>query len=292
MEKLRPIIMTDASCDMPASFIKENNIPFLGLICHFNDKDYEDDFGTTLSYSEFYSALREGAAIPSTSQINEFRFYEKFKELISENRPIIYIGMSSGLSGTVNSAKLAKERINEEFPNSDITVIDTKCSSIGEGLLVYHAVELLSSGASKEEIISWIESNMLKMNHWFMVQNLDFLKRGGRISSSAAAIGNLLNINPIICILEDGTLKNVTKARGKKKALNFLIDKFKERVDNPEDAVVAITHGDCIEDANLLKEMIIEQFNVKKVIINTLGLGMGAHCGPGMLSLCFIGNER
>ncbi|WP_050607076.1 DegV family protein [Clostridium niameyense] len=288
---MRPIIFTDASCDMPRSFIEENNIPFLGLMCHFQERDYEDDFGKTLPYKQFYDTLKEGE-MPYTSQINEYRFVEKFKELIKEKRPIIYIAMSSGLSGTVNSAKLARKEIISQNKDADITIIDTKCSSIGQGLLVYEAVEMVKSGASKEDIVNWLNENKDKMNHWFIVENLSHLRRGGRISGTSATIGTLLNIKPIIHIENDGTLKNIANIRGKKKAMKYLLDKFKENAINYEDTVVGITHADCLEDAEHLKDMVIEEFNVKKVIISELGIGMGTHCGDGMLALCFLGKKK
>lgn len=286
-----PIILIDASCDLPLKFVEENNIPYVGLVCHFKGKDYEDDFGKTLSYIDFYEGLSEGE-FPTTSQVNVFKFMEKFKELIKENRPIIYIGMSSGLSGTVNSAKLSSKAIMEEYKGSDITVIDTKCSSIGEGLLVYHAIKMAKDGCSKEEIITWVEENMVKVNHWFIVDDLNYLKRGGRISSTSAIVGTIFNIKPIIYIMNDGTLKNIIKIRGKKKAERYLLDKFKLRVENPEQAVVAITHANCLEDAIHLGKLVKDEFNVKEIIINYLGIGMGAHCGKGMLALCFIGKVR
>ena len=286
-----PIIMIDASCDLPLKFVEENNIPYVGLVCHFKGKDYEDDFGKTLPYSEFYKGLKEGE-YPTTSQVNVFKFMQKFKELIKENRPIIYIGMSSGLSGTVNTAKLSSDAIMDEYKDADITVIDTKCSSIGEGLLVYQACNMAKKGSSKEEIITWVEENMVKVNHWFIVQDLKYLKRGGRISSTSAIIGTILNIKPIVYIMKDGTLKNIIKIRGKKKAERYLLDKFKELNENPENSTVAITHADCLEDAHHLEKLLKNEFNVKETIINYLGIGMGTHCGRGMLSLCFIGKTR
>lgn len=285
---MQPIIFTDASCDLPRSFIEENNVPYLGLMCNFKGKDYEDDFGKTLEYKEFYEGLKNGEDA-ATSQINEYRFIEKFKELLKENRPIIYIGMSSGLSGTVNSAKLAKEEILLENKNADITVIDTKCSSIGLGLLVYYSVKMAKEGLSKEEIINWVKDKMNKVNHWFIVEDLKHLRKGGRISSTSATIGTLLNIRPIIHIEEDGKLKNVTNIRGKKKAMNYLLEKFKDNAVNHSETIAAITHAQSLEEANKLKDKLQEEFGVKNFIISDLGIGMGTHCGNGMLALCFIG---
>ncbi|NMM61323.1 DegV family protein [Clostridium sp. P21] len=288
---MKLIIMTDASCDLPPDFIDENEVPFLGLTCCFKGKEYEDDFGKSLGREEFYKGLKEGE-MPSTSQINEFRFVEKFKELLKQKVPIIYIGMSSGLSGTFNSAKLAREIIMEEYKDADITLIDTRCSSIGQGILVYNAYKMIKENFLKEDIINWIENTKTKVNHWFVVEDLKHLKRGGRISVSKAAIGTLLDIKPIICITEDGTLKNVDSIRGRKRAIKYLIEKLKEQCENPSEQLIGIAHGDCLEDARALKKVIENQFKTKNVILSELGLGMASHCGRGMLALCFIGKER
>ncbi|QAT40089.1 DegV family protein [Clostridium sp. JN-9] len=288
---MKPVILVDASCDMPLEFIEKNHIPHLGLICHIDDKEYEDDFGKTFTYDEFYGELRKGK-MPTTSQINSFRFEEKFREYAKQGIPVIYLAMSSALSGTYNSAVMARETILGEYKDADITVIDTKGSSIGEGLLVYYAYDMLNKGYSKDSIITWVKENMLKMNYWFAVSDLDHLKRGGRISSSAAVVGSILNINPILCISSDGSLAQVTNIRGRRKAIKYLTDKFKAEVTEPQNTIVAISHGDCIEEAEYLKNIMEEEFHVKKVIVNKLGLIMGSHCGQGMLSLCFLGNEN
>jgi DegV family protein with EDD domain len=287
----RPIIMTDAGCDLPGDFILEKNIPFLGLTCHFKGRDYEDDFGKSLSYEEFYDGLRNGE-MPYTSQINEYRFAEKFRELVKEKRPVIYIGMSSAISGTFNSSKLARESVISEFEDADITLVDSKGASIGLGLLVYYAHKMAEEGKSKDEIVKWLDDNKLKMNYWFMVEDLKHLKRGGRISSSKAVIGTLLDVKPIIYICSDGTLKNIANVRGRKKGIKYLIDRFRERALDTENQVIGISHGNCLEDAKLLKKLMEKEFCNNKFIINTLGLGMATHCGNGMLALCFLGNKR
>lgn len=288
---MKPVILVDASCDMPLEFIEKNHIPHLGLICHIDDREYEDDFGKTFTYDEFYGELRKGK-MPSTSQINSFRFEEKFREYVKQGIPVIYLAMSSALSGTYNSAVMARKIILDEYKDADITVIDTKGASIGEGILVYYAYEMLNKGYSKDSIITWVQRNMLRMNYWFAVSDLEHLKKGGRISSSAAIVGAILNINPILCISKDGSLTHVTNIRGRKKAIKFLTDKFKAEVTEPENTIVAISHGDCTEEAEYLRNIMEEEFHVKKVIINKLGLIMGSHCGQGMLSLCFLGSEN
>ncbi|MGE5629259.1 MAG: DegV family protein [Solirubrobacterales bacterium] len=287
---MKPIILTDASCDLPLKFFEENNVPYLGLMYSFKGLDYEDDFGRTISHKEFYDGIRNGE-MPVTSQINEFRFIEKFNELLKFNRPIIYIGMSSGLSGTFNSALLARDVILNENKDAEIYIVDTKCASLGEGILVYNAVKMRDNGCSSKEIIEWLENNKNLMNHWFAVEDLNHLKRGGRISSASAAIGEIFDIKPIITMTDEGTLKNITNARGKKKALRILADKFRENASDFE-GVAGISHGDCIEDAFLLRDILLKDYNSLEIIINYLGAGLGSHCGSGMVSLCFTGNKK
>lgn len=283
-------IMTDSSCDLPSTYIKENNIESPGLMCLFNEKEYQDDFGLTLTYKEFYEGMRQGVK-PVTSQINMFRFKEIFERLVKEGKQVIYIGFDSKLSGTFQSAVAAKQEILETYKAADVTVIDTKSASLGQGLLVYYAIEMLKKGASKEEIINWVNENMYNINHWFYVEDLQHLKRGGRISATKAAVGTLLNIKPIIFLDSEGSLKQVTTIRGKNKAIKYLIEKYVERAKSKDD-IVGISHGDCLEDAEELAKLLKEECGVKEVIINHTGMVIGAHVGPGMMSLCFLGKNR
>lgn len=287
---METVLMTDSSCDMPRKFIEENNIQFLGLTCFYKGKAYEDDFGKTLTYKEFYDGMRHGE-MPYTSQINVYRFAEVFEKFAKEKKSVIYIGFDSAISGTVQSAATAKNEVLEKYPDADITVIDTKSACVGQGLLVYYACEMLKNGASKDEIINFINQNMLKVNHWFMVEDLFHLKRGGRISATKAYMGSILNIKPIIFINDKGELINVTNIRGRNRGMKYLVDMFREKA-VPHEQAITISHGDCEEDALALKDMLTSEFNIKKVIINPVGLVLGSHVGPGMLSLCFLGKDR
>ena len=288
---MKPVIVTDSCCDLPLSYLKENNIDAPGLNVFYKGNTYEDDLGQTLKYDEFYKELRNGE-LPSTSQINPNVFEDIFERYVKDNIPVIYIGFSSALSGCVNSALIAKNTVEENYPDADITVIDTKSASLGEGLLVYYAVEMLKSGATKDEIVNWVENNKLKVNHWFTVDDLFHLKRGGRISSTAAVIGTILNIKPVLHVDDEGRLTPVTKVKGRKKSVTALFDKLKEMIINPESQIIFITHGDCIEDAEYLKGLILSEFKVKDVIINFVGPGIGAHSGPGTLALFFLADKR
>lgn len=288
---MNTVITTDSSCDLPLEYIEENNIPYLGLICNIEGKEYIDDFGKTFTYKEFYDKLRDGI-MPVTSQINVYRFENMFKRYAAEGKAVIHLSMSSKISGCYNSANIAKQLVEEEIEGADITIIDTKSACIGEGILVCSAVEMLREGASKEEIINWVEENKLRLHHWFMVEDLIHLKRGGRLSAAKANVGTLLKIKPIIYVNKEGSLENLTNMRGRKKAVKFLLDKFEENILHPENTVVAISHGNCPEDALHLKELVLEKYRVEKVIINPVGPVIASHTGAGMLSLCFIGKER
>ncbi|MCR4440827.1 MAG: DegV family protein [Peptococcaceae bacterium] len=288
---MQTVIMTDSSSDLPLGYIEENNIPFISLTCHFKGKDFVDDFGKTLDYHEFYEAIRAGE-MPSTSQVNVQAYVDKFREYAKEGAAVIYIGFSSGLSGSLQSAQIARKTILDEYKQADITVIDSKSASLGQGLLVYYAHELLKKGAVKDEIVAWVEENKLKVNHWFTVDSLEHLKRGGRISGTAAAVGSILNIKPVLKVDDEGKLTPVTKVQGRKKSLRVLADMLEERIVNPEEQVIAISHGDCIEDVNFLENILREKFACREIIINQIGPVIGSHSGPGTLALFFMGKTR
>lgn len=285
------ILVIDSGCDLPLDYIGQENIVPIGLVCNFKGEAIEDDFGKNFIRKDFYDALRQGE-MPTTSQINSQRYVEVFSKYASEEKSIIYIAMSSALSGTINSANIARETILEDFPEADISIVDSKCASLGQGLLVYYAYEMLKSGNSKDEIVTWIEENKLKINHWFTVNDLNHLKRGGRISSSAATVGTLLNIKPVLFMDNEGRLTPFSKCRGRKKAINTLVEKFKERTDPNVLQVIAIGHGDCIEEALALEALVRENGNVKDVILNYVGTAIGSHTGPEILGLYFMAEER
>jgi DegV family protein with EDD domain len=284
-------ILIDSCTDLPGKYVRENNIPFVSLTCNFKGQSFKDDFGQSIDYKSFYDEVRKGE-MPTTSQVNVYEFEEIFKKYASENCPIIYISLSSGLSGTYNSASIAREAVIEEYPNADITVVDSKGASMGEGLLAYYAVEMMKSGASKEEVINWLENNKLKINHWFTVDDLNHLKRGGRLSATSAMIGTLLDIKPILEVNSEGKLVPATKVKGRKKSIRTLAEKLNDKIVDPENQTIFISHGDCLNDAELLKSLISEKVKVKDFIISDIGPVIGSHTGPGVLALFFIGENR
>lgn len=288
---MKPIILIDSSSDLPIEYVERNHLYALGLTCNFKGKEYEDDFGKTLKYKDFYNAIRAGET-SSTSQINTYRFEEVFKKYAKEGIPVIYIGFSSALSGCVSSAQTARDNVIKEYKDADITVIDTKSASLGEGLLVYYACEMLNEGRTKNEVVDWIENNKLKLNHWFTVEDLGHLKRGGRLSAFSATIGTILDIKPVLHVNDEGKLIPITKVKGRRKSIKALAEKLEEKIVNPQEQVIAISHGDCIEDAEYLKDMILKKCKVKDIIINNVGPVIGSHSGPGTLALFFIGDRR
>ena len=257
-------IITDSACDLTRDYIKNNNIGLLSLILNLNGQAIKDDLGETLSYKDFYNKMREGAT-PTTSQINAHEFEEEFIKYIKNGDSIIYISLSSSLSGTFNSANIAKNNLMNEYPNANIYLVDSLSVSVGQGLLVAKACEMRDSGIGAEEI---------------------------RISGATAAIGGLLNIKPTLFLDDEGKLIQGEKIKGKKKALRFLVNEVREKAVDTENEILYICHGDCLEEAETLRDMILEEVKFKNVIINYVGNVVGAHAGPGVLAAVFLGSNR
>lgn len=284
-------IITDSSCDLPREYVDDNNIEVISLVLNLNGQIIKDDLGKTLSYKDFYQKMRDGAT-PTTSQVNAHEFEEAFIKHIKNGDSIIYISISASLSGTFNSANIAKNNLLEEYPEAKIELVDSLSASIGQGLLVLKACEMRDNGASIEEIVEWIEENKRKVIHSILIDDLNHLKRGGRISGATATIGGLLNIKPSAYLDDEGKLAQGEKIKGKKKALRFLANEVKERAIDSENEVLYICHGDCQEEAESLRDIIEEEVKFKNVIINYVGNVIGAHTGPGALAVIFLGKNR
>ena len=284
-------IITDSACDLTRDYIKNNNIGLLSLILNLNGQAIKDDLGETLSYKDFYNKMREGAT-PTTSQINAHEVEEEFIKYIKNGDSIIYISLSSSLSGTFNSANIAKNNLMDEYPNANIYLVDSLSVSVGQGLLVAKACEMRDSGIGAEEIVNWLEENKRKVIHSILIDDLNHLKRGGRISGATAAIGGLLNIKPTLFLDDEGKLIQGEKIKGKKKALRFLVNEVREKAVDTENEILYICHGDCLEEAETLRDMILEEVKFKNVIINYVGNVVGAHAGPGVLAAVFLGSNR
>ncbi|MCL2322426.1 MAG: DegV family protein [Oscillospiraceae bacterium] len=284
-------LITDSGCDFPYSYIKENNMGYLGVYTKLDGKEFEDDLGKTFSYKDFFGAMRNGSK-PTTSLITSQRFYELFEETIKEGYSILYIGLSTGLTNTVFNANFAKNDILEKYPNANITIVDSKAASAGFALCVYIANEMIKKGKNAIEIASYLEKNVDRISHFFTVDDLVYLKRGGRVSSTSAVVGSLLNIKPVLYVNPEGKLVPLLKVKGRKKAIHTLCDLTLKYIESPEDQTLFICHADCEDEANLLKSLVQEKLKVKDIIISQLGATIGTHAGPGTLVITFLGKNR
>lgn len=284
-------IFTDSCSDLPIEYIKEKNIKFARLTCTYNDKTYFDDFGQNLSYKEFFDDLRKGVT-PITSQPSVDEFYTNFKSIVNSGKDILYICVSTGLSGSENSATIAKNMMLEDYPNAKIYIVNVLTASLGQGIMVMKAVEMKEEGKSLEDIVSYVEEHKQRLNTFMTVDDLNHLKRGGRLSTAAAMIGTVFNIKPILSIDQHGRVISIDKTRGRKGSLKKLADLLLERIEEAEKQIIGISHGDCIEEVLKLKDAILSKINVKDVIINYTGPAVGTHGGPNSVSIFFMGKER
>ena len=282
------VIFTDSSCDISPEILAEWGVESLSLTFRFSDSDREYNNGD-MNVADFYQKMRDGG-VAKTSAINTQSFKEAFEKILADGRDIIYIGFSSGLSTTYNSAAVAAQMLRDEFPERIVITIDSLAASAGLGLLLRLAAEKRAQGASIDEVASYIESLKLRICHWFTVEDLVYLKRGGRVSPTAALVGNMLGIKPVLHVDDTGRLVNVTKIRGRKPSIIALVDKYTELVD-PDFERIFISHGDCIEDAEYLASRIEAEHGVKAEIITYVGSVIGAHSGPGTLALFFVSRD-
>lgn len=283
------VITTDSTVDLSKEFLNEKEITVLSLSYILDGVTYKDMGG--LTGKEFFDKLRNGS-LPTTSQINPEEAKETFEQIVKEGKDILHIAFSSGLSGTYNSCRIAAEDLMEEYPESKVIVIDSLCASMGEGLLLYKAIELKEEGKSLEELADWVEANKLHICHNVTVDDLFHLHRGGRISKATAVLGSMVKIKPIIHMDNEGKLVVIGKERGRKKSITNLVDRMEKQMGEYDNSTCMITHGDCEEDALYLKTLLEERFGVKKVIIHGIGSVIGSHTGPGVLAVFFMGAER
>lgn len=285
-------IVTDSSANLPETMIEERNIHILSLVFRVKGQEYASyKKGEVVDLANFYHMMREKEEI-TTSLINLESCTDVFVDLLEQGKDILYIGFSSGLSGTFQAAQVLITELREKYPNQKIYAVDTLAAALGEGLLVYYADELRKQGKSIEEVRDWVIENSPKMCHWFTVDDLFFLHRGGRVSKSSAVLGSMLSIKPILHVDDEGHLIVMEKARGRKKSLDALCTLFEQTAINTENQMVCISHGDCIEDARYLEKRIKERSHVKNVLIHILDPVIGAHSGPGTVALFYLGTRR
>lgn len=283
------IIITDSSCDLPESIVEEFGIKVITLDFIIEGEDAQKN--DSMDAKNFYKILRTGKMI-TTSAVSIDRFLGEFEPILKEGKDLIYIGFSSGLSGTYNAGAVAAGELTEKYPERKIFTVDTLAASMGEGLLVWYAANMKKGGKSIDEVRDFLENNKMSLAHWFTVNDLFFLKRGGRVSAATAILGTMLSIKPVMHVDNDGKLIKASTARGRKASIDALFAKAKETAIDIADQTVFISHGDCIEDAEYLAEKIKSELGVKEVIISYVGPVIGAHSGPGTLALFFMATKR
>ncbi len=286
------VIVTDSCCDLSPALADELELRVLPLEFNLNGSEYHNYLdGRELSFGEFYKHIRNGESC-TTSAVNVEAFSSEFEAILQSGRDVLCIAFSSGLSNTCNAAKLAAEELSPKYPDQKIYVVDSLCASLGEGLLIYLAVQAKRRGKSIDEVHQWVEKNKLHLCHWFTVEDLNHLKRGGRVSAATALIGTMLSIKPVLHVDNEGHLINVGKARGRRASLTALVDHMVETATSPSEQTVFISHGDSQEDAEFVAGEIKKRLGVKKIFINYVGPVIGAHSGPGTIALFFLGTHR
>lgn len=280
-------LFADSGCDLPKEFFEEEDVQLFSLRVDYNNQNYNDI--VEIDPKSIYDAMRQGA-VPKTSQVSPEVFLTHFEELAKNNEEGLYIAFSSNLSGTYNTAVMIASQVREQYPQFKLKIIDSKCASLGYGLLVKEAVRLRNEGLSLDDLASRISRMAEHMTHLFTVENLDYLARGGRLSKSSAFIGGLLSIKPILHV-EDGKLIPLEKIRGRKKAINRMIELMAERGGDFSAKTVGISHGDDLEFVQEVQSLIQQQLNPKSFIITTIGAVIGAHSGPGTIAIFFTDKD-
>lgn len=284
------VIYTDSACDISPEVLAEWGVPYLSLTFRFDGEDREYGNGD-MAVDAFYNKMKKGG-VAKTAAINAETFKEQFSKALDEGKDVLYLGFSGGLSTTYQSACIAATELREVYPERKVLTVDSLCASAGQGLLLFLAVQEKNKGASVEKVAAFAENNKLHICHWFTVDDLVYLKRGGRVSPTVAFVGNMLGIKPVLHVDDEGHLVSMSKVRGRKAAIAALAAKYTELATDVKDNTVYISHGDCEGDALLLADIIEQKHGVKTEIITYVGPVIGAHSGPGTLALFFVGKER
>ncbi len=282
-------IVTDSCCDFPAEMYEELGLSYVPLSVSYQGKS--ESLISRERMKEIYAGLRSGE-VAQTSAVNPQGWEEIITPILEAGEDVLVLAFSSGLSTTYQSAMIASQELAEKFPLRTIHVVDTLCASLGQGLLVWYACKKRDEGLSLDELRNWVEEEKFHLCHWFTVDDLMYLKRGGRVSAATALLGTMLQIKPVLHVDNDGHLINVAKARGRKASIDTLVKKMAELGTPGANDTVFICHGDCLEDANYLKEQLVSKFGTKEVFIDYTGAVIGSHSGPGTLALFFLGAHR
>lgn len=283
-------IITDSGCDLPAAMLAKLNLRSVPLTVNFRGEAQPDSVEDA-QVKELYNAMR-GGEVATTSAVNPDGWVQVITPVLAAGKDALILAFSSGLSTTYQSAVIAAQELKETFPDRKILVVDTCAAALGEGLLVWHACRMRDSGLSLEELAVWVEEHKNHLAHWFTVDDLVYLKRGGRVSAATAVLGAMLNIKPVLHVDNEGHLISMVKVRGRKAAINTLVAKMGELAGSWDNHTVFICHADCIDDAEKLAAAVKEKYGVQEAFIGNLGAVIGSHAGPGTLALFFMANEK
>lgn len=286
-------IITDSSCDLPSELAKELELRYVPLSVRLEGKEYANYLdGRELDPKQFYATLRKKVPT-STSAATPGKWMDAIRPVLEKGQDVLVLAFSSGLSGTCDAATLAAKELAAAYPERTIEVIDTLAASMGQGLLCYYAATMRKEGKSLREVAAWVLENRLHLCHWFTVDDLMFLKRGGRVSAATAVVGSMLQIKPVLHVDDEGHLIHVSKARGRKASIEAMAAKVGETaLIAPERQIMFISHGDCPEDAAYLEKILKARYHVPKVVTSYVGPVIGSHSGPGTLALFFLGTKR
>jgi len=283
------VITVNSTVDLPNEWLEERQVPVVRLKYTIDGETYID--GKGLSPKELFDKIRNGH-MAETSQVNPADAKEMLLPILEEGKDILHIAFSSCLSGTCNSMKVAAAELSEEYPQRKVIVIDSLCACLGEALLLYKALQKKEQGLDIEELANWIEENKLHICHNVTVDDLNHLQRGGRVSKAAAIIGSAIQIKPIIHVDNTGSLQVIGKKRGRKTALNTIVDMACAQSEGWDNDIIMITHGDCLEDAEYVAELVREKMGITNILINNIGAVIGSHTGPGVVAVFNMGNQR
>lgn len=284
------VLCTDNCADLPVSLYEELGVHTIPLVFHMDGTDYYDN-GRDMDVHTFYEKMRQGA-MSTTTLINGERYTAFFSTFLEQGLDVLYLAFSSALSGSCQSASIAAQALEEQYPGRRVRVVDTKAASMGQGMMVYDAAHKKAEGMGLEELGDWVEERRLGYAHWFTVDDLHHLRRGGRVSGAAAFFGSILSIKPVLHVDDEGRLIPMEKEKGRKRSLKALVEHMKKRVIDSGSQTIMISHGDVVEEAEYVADLIRAEMPVKDVIINHVGPVIGAHAGPGVIALFFYGENR
>ena len=282
-------IITDTACDIYPELLKEWDVKCAELTFHF-DGDDREYANSEMAIGEFYQYMRDGR-VAKTAAVGMEAYQKTFEPVLQEGRDILYIGFATALSNSCQTAKLIAKDLTEQYPERKIICIDSRCASAGQGMLVRLAVQQRDAGADLETVADYTRRTLPSLCHWFTVDNLVYLKRGGRVSAASALAGTLLQIKPVLHVDDEGRLIPVKKIRGRKQSIAAMMERFMQTALDPK-GVYYISHGDCLDDARLLEDMIFQRTGRRADLITDVGPVIGAHSGPGTLALFFLGSKR